>query len=60
MHQRGLDCLEIESYISSNTAHGIYKLDKKVPKMIISGETYEISQFYEFEWFEWVLFETKW
>ena len=28
------DCLELESYIRSNTAHGIYKLDKEVLKQL--------------------------
>ena len=32
------DCLELESYIKSNTAYGIYKLDGEVPEMTISGE----------------------
>ena len=53
------DCLELESYIRSNTAHGIYKLDGEVPETIISGKMLDISQFYEFEWFEWVSFKTK-
>ena len=37
------DCLELETYIRSNTAHEIYKLDEEVPKT-------------RTEWFEWVLF----
>ena len=41
------DCLEFESCIRSNTAHGIKTK---------SGETSNISQFCEFEWFEWVMF----
>ena len=31
-------CLELESYIMSNTAHGIYKLDGEVPQKM-SRET---------------------
>ena len=54
------DCLELESYIMSNTAHGIYKLDGEVPETIMSGKTSNKSQFCEFEWFEWCCFETKW
>ena len=46
------DCLELESYIRSKTTHGIYKLDGNVPKIIMSGETSNISQFSEFEWFK--------
>ena len=47
------DYLELESYIRSNMAHGIYKLNGEVPDMKMSGETLNISQFCEFEWFEW-------
>ena len=46
------DCLNLESCIKSNTAHSIYKLDWKVPEMIMSREISNISQFCEFEWFE--------
>ena len=50
------DCLKLESYLRSNTAHSIYKLDGEVSEMIIYGKTSDISQFCEFEWFEWVMF----
>ena len=50
------DCLELESYIRSNIAHGTYKLDGEVPETIMSGKTSNISQFCEFEWFERVMF----
>ena len=40
------DFLELESYIRSNTAHNIYKLDGEVLKTIISEETFNTSQFY--------------
>ena len=50
------DCLELESYIRSNTVHGIYKLDGEVPETIMSGMILDISQFCEFEWFKWVMF----
>ena len=33
------DCLELEAYIRSNTAHKIYKLDGEVPKTVTSSET---------------------
>ena len=46
------DCLELESYKRSNTAHDIYKLDGKVPETIMSDKALDISQFCEFEWFE--------
>ena len=44
------NCLELEVYIRSNGAYG------DVPKMVMSGETYDVSQFFNIEWFEWVLF----
>ena len=39
-----------------NTAHDIYKLDEEVPETVMSGETSDISQFFELELFEWVMF----
>ena len=48
--------MELEAYIRSNAAHEIYKLDQEVPKMVMSGKTSDISQFYEIKWFKWVLF----
>ena len=53
------DCLELEAYVRSNTAHNVYKLDSKVPKAVMSGETLDISQFWELEWFEWLMFHDK-
>ena len=40
------DCLELESYIRLNTAHGISKLDGKVPETIMPVEMSNISQFF--------------
>ena len=42
------DCLKLESYIRSNTAHGIYKLDAEVPEILLSNKMSEIIQFCEF------------
>ena len=39
------DCLELESYIRSNTVYGIYKLDEQVPETIMSGKMSDISKF---------------
>ena len=39
------DYLELESYIRSNTAHNINKLDGEVPEAIMSGNTSIINQF---------------
>ena len=53
------DCLELEVYIRSNTAHEIYKLDGEVPQTVMSGETSGISQFCKLEWFKWVMFQDE-
>ena len=50
------DCLELEAYIRSNTAHDIFMLNGEVPETIMSGETSDISQFCELEWYQWVYF----
>ena len=50
------DYLELESYIKSNAAHGIYKLDEEEPEAIMSRETSNTSQIHEIEWFKWVIF----
>ena len=49
------DCLELEAFIRSNTAHEIYKIDREVPKAVMSGKTSDISQFCKLEWFKWAL-----
>ena len=50
------DCLELESCIRSNAAHGIHKSNEEVPETIMCEETSDIIQFCEFEWFKWVMF----
>eukprot|EP00956_Cyclotella_meneghiniana_P018312 scaffold30420_cov55-Cyclotella_meneghiniana.AAC.1 len=51
--------LELESYVRSNTAHDIYKLDGHVPETVVSGETADISPFCEFGFWEWVMYRDK-
>ena len=53
------DCLELQSYIRSNTAHSIYKWDGEVTEIIMPKEMSSISKFYEFEWFKWVMFKDE-
>ena len=53
------NCLELELCSWSKTGHGIYKLDGEVTKTVISGDTSNISQFCEFEWGKWVVFQDK-
>ena len=50
------NCVEPESYVRSHTVHNIYRLNGETPETIISGETSDISQFCELEWYEWILF----
>ena len=50
------DCIELQAYIRSNTAHDIFVLNGEVPETIMSGETSDISQFCEFEWYQWLKF----
>ena len=54
------DFFELMPYIRSNTAHSIYKLDGDIPETTMSGESSNIRQFCEFEWFEWGMFQDKW
>ena len=53
------NCLELKSCIKSNTAHSIYKLYGEVPETIMSREISNMSQFCEFEWFKWVMFQDE-
>ena len=50
------DCLEFELYTHSNITHCMYKHDWEVPKTVITGEIFDISQFCQFKWLEWVMF----
>ena len=48
--------LEYKSYVCSHTAHDIYQLDGRVPKIVILSETAVISPFCEFGFWDWVKF----
>ena len=50
------NCLELEAYSRSNSAHGIYMLHGELPKTVMSGETYDISQFCGLGWYGWIYF----
>jgi transposase len=50
------DCLELESFIRSHTAHDIFGLKGEVPETVVSGETADISEFAEFKWYQWIKF----
>eukprot|EP00804_Cyclotella_cryptica_P022264 CCRYP_020542-RA/>CCRYP_020542-RA protein AED:0.22 eAED:-0.25 QI:0/0/0/0.5/1/1/2/0/420 len=51
--------LEYEAYVRSHTAHDIYCLDGRVPEMVVSGETADISHFCEFGFWDWVKFRDQ-
>ena len=38
------DCMELEAYMRSNTAHDIFELKGEVPETLVSGETSNITQ----------------
>ena len=47
-------CLELESYVRSNTARNTYELQGQTPETMISGQTSDISPFVEHAWYDWV------
>ena len=48
--------MELEAYICSNTALDSFELDGMTPDTKRSGETSDITTFYEFGWYQWVYF----
>jgi len=50
------DCLELESYIRSNTARGIFVLNGQVQETLMSRETADIGVICELGWYDWVKF----
>ena len=42
--------------IRSHTAHTAYELKGEVPEKIMTGQTADISNIYEYDWYEWVMF----
>ena len=49
-------CIELEALIRSHTALDIFGLEGQVPETLMSGQTGDISNLCEFEWFQWVMF----
>ena len=50
------DCLELQGYITSNTAANHFGLNGETPETMLSGETADISKFAEYGWYDWVKF----
>ena len=49
-------CLELEAYIRSHTAHDMYPLNGQVPETLMKGNTADISNICEYEWYQWVMY----
>ena len=47
-------CIELESYIRSNTASNSFEVQGQVPETIVSGQMSDISPFVELGWYDWV------
>ena len=50
------DCLELQGFITSNTAGNHFGLNGETPETMLSGETADISEFAEYGWYDWVKF----
>ena len=53
------DYAELEVMIQSNNAQYIYDLKGKVPENMATGQTGDIYDLAEFEWYWWVMFRDK-
>ena len=42
--------------ICSHTAHTAYELQGEVPETIMTGQTADISNICEYDWYEWIMF----
>ena len=50
------DCIELEAYICSHTAHDIYNLQNSVPETMMTGQIPDISVYGKYHWWQWVKF----
>jgi hypothetical protein len=53
------NCLELQVFIKSHTVGNEFWLKGKTPETMLSGEIAHISEFTEFEWYNWVKFRDK-
>jgi hypothetical protein len=49
-------CIELETLIHSLASNNIYMINGKVPEMIMTSSTANISHICEFGWYDWILF----
>ena len=50
------DGVELDLQLQSHTSHNIHCLNIETPETIMSGETSDMSQFCELEWYEQIIF----
>ena len=48
--------IELADLVRSHTAHDVYMLEGEVPETMMTGQTADISNLCEYEWYEWVMF----
>ena len=48
-------CIRLMSLIWSHTAHTVYELQGEVPETIMTRQTADISNIYDYDWYEWVM-----
>ncbi len=56
LHHLWDNCLELEAYICYHSVNSVFHLDGKVPETYMSGETADISQFFEMARYNWILY----
>ena len=49
-------CIELIAFIRSHTAHIAYELQDEFPETVITGQTADISNICDYDWYEWVMF----
>ena len=49
-------CIELEALIRLNSALGINGLEGQVPKTVMTGQTSDIINLCEYEWFHWMMY----
>ena len=49
------DCIEREAMIMSHTAHPLWELQGETPETVMTGNTADISQFAELDWYQWCM-----
>ena len=49
-------CIELKELICSNNALDIYGLEVQVPETVMTGQSADIINLCEYEWFQWVIY----